>query len=76
MHWKQICVLWILLKVIEVHNSFKNLIYINEQSIFFNLLRSFGKPGVEFYGQHTNHDSSVTQLVFLPSEVSRNWNIQ
>ncbi|PNF23205.1 Protein lethal(2) giant larvae [Cryptotermes secundus] len=31
-------------------------------------VKVFGKPGVEFYGQHTNHDSSVTQLVFLPNE--------
>jgi hypothetical protein len=41
-------------------------------NIFLKQLHSFGKPGVEFYGQHTNHDSSVTQLVFLPNEVSRN----
>ena len=39
-------------------------------NIFFNPLLSFGKPGVEFYGQHKNHDSSVIQLVFLPNEVS------
>ncbi|GFG32827.1 hypothetical protein Cfor_06328 [Coptotermes formosanus] len=31
-------------------------------------VKVFGKPGVEFYGQHTNHDSSVMQLVFLPNE--------
>jgi len=31
-------------------------------------VKVFGKPGVEFYGQHKNHDSSVMHLVFLPSE--------
>nr|CAD7427944.1 unnamed protein product [Timema monikensis] len=32
-------------------------------------IKIFGKPGVEFYGQHSNHDSAVTRLIFLPNEV-------
>ncbi|KAJ9577607.1 hypothetical protein L9F63_005794, partial [Diploptera punctata] len=31
-------------------------------------VKIFGKPGVEFYGQHTNHESAVTRLVFLPNQ--------
>lgn len=31
-------------------------------------VKIFGKPGVEFYGQHTNRESAVTRLVFLPNE--------
>ncbi|XP_069685247.1 lethal(2) giant larvae protein homolog 1 isoform X2 [Periplaneta americana] len=31
-------------------------------------VKIFGKPGVEFYGQHTNHESAVTRLIFLPNE--------
>nr|CAD7457896.1 unnamed protein product [Timema tahoe] len=31
-------------------------------------IKIFGKPGVEFYGQHSNHDSAVTRLIFLPNE--------
>jgi hypothetical protein len=56
----------------EICNSFKKGIGLSRQIMFFNLLLSFGKPGVEFYGQHANHDSSVVQLVFLPNEVSHN----
>lgn len=33
-------------------------------------IKVFGRPGVEFYGQHTtfnaNADIAITQLVFLP----------
>lgn len=57
---------WIHDKLIRIYKSTDR----NADSIFFNPLLSFGKPGVEFYGQHTNHDSAVTQLVFLPNEVS------
>ncbi|XP_068084416.1 lethal(2) giant larvae protein homolog 1 [Anabrus simplex] len=32
------------------------------------VIKIFGKPGVEFYGQHTNHESAVTRLIFLPNE--------
>jgi hypothetical protein len=60
----------------EIYNSFKKVIGVIRRNIFFNSLLSFGKPGVEFYGQHTNHDSSVMQLVFLPNEVSQSWNTQ
>ncbi|XP_049951670.1 lethal(2) giant larvae protein homolog 1 isoform X2 [Schistocerca serialis cubense] len=31
-------------------------------------IKVFGKPGVEFYGQHTNHEAAVTRLVFIPNE--------
>ncbi|KAF9421001.1 hypothetical protein HW555_002984, partial [Spodoptera exigua] len=29
-------------------------------------LKVYGRPGVELYGQHTNSDSSVTQIHFIP----------
>ncbi|CAH2037874.1 unnamed protein product, partial [Iphiclides podalirius] len=29
-------------------------------------LKVYGRPGVEFYGQHTNPDSAVTQILFIP----------
>nr|UYR00238.1 lethal(2) giant larvae protein [Plectrocnemia conspersa] len=32
----------------------------------FGAIKVVGKPGVEFYGQHTNSDVAVTQLVFIP----------
>ncbi|XP_063241015.1 lethal(2) giant larvae protein homolog 1 isoform X2 [Bacillus rossius redtenbacheri] len=31
-------------------------------------IKVFGKPGVEFYGQHANHESAITKLIFLPNE--------
>ncbi|GLG99587.1 Uncharacterized protein GBIM_06018 [Gryllus bimaculatus] len=31
-------------------------------------IKIFGKPGVEFYGQHSNHESAVTKIVFVPNE--------
>lgn len=42
--------------------------------IYFNFLNagSIGKPGVEFYGQHTNHETAVTRLVFIPNAVQFN----
>lgn len=31
-------------------------------------LKVYGRPGVELYGQHTNSDSSVTQIHFIPGK--------
>ncbi|KAG8239908.1 hypothetical protein J437_LFUL019503 [Ladona fulva] len=31
-------------------------------------IKVFGRPGVEFYGQHQNNEYAVTKLVFLPNQ--------
>lgn len=32
-------------------------------------LKVYGRPGVELYGQHTNPDSAVTQIHFIPGMI-------
>ncbi|XP_071444804.1 lethal(2) giant larvae protein homolog 1 isoform X2 [Hetaerina americana] len=32
------------------------------------VIKVLGKPGVEFYGQHQNNESAVTNIVFLPNQ--------
>lgn len=35
-------------------------------------LKVYGRPGVELYGQHTNSDVIVTQILFIPGEFHNN----
>nr|CAG4651568.1 EOG090X00I4 [Triops cancriformis] len=42
-------------------------LFLFQKSKFFTC-NSFGSPGVEFYGQHKNAESTVQKLLFLPGE--------
>lgn len=35
-------------------------------------LKVYGRPGVEFYGQHTNPDAAIIQIKFIPGKTSTN----
>lgn len=35
-------------------------------------LKVYGRPGVEFYGQHTNPEAAIIQIKFIPGEISIN----